>query len=486
MEIYVIQPGDTLFSIAQRFGVTLNDLIALNQFPNPEQLVVGQAILIPQPPRAPLVYTVAPGDTLFQLATLFNTTVAAIAAANNITNPNQIFVGQRLTIPGWSQVTYTVRPGDTLFLIAQRFNTTVQLIARVNQITDPSRIFAGQTLIIPQPIPVETKPTIETMGYFHNYNLEALRRSLTTVGPYITYGALFHYPVNGTGSFAVTANTPQFVSLLRQYRIQPLITITNWGASETFDSDLARSVLANDAVRAQTIQSLLSLIQQYGFAGVNVDFENMYPEDRQLYTNFIREIADTLRPRGYLTTIAAAPKWADYPNLPWVGAFDYAALGQIVDFMFIMTYEWGWIGGPPQPVASIVNVRRVLTYATSLIPPQKIIQGIPLYGYNWTLPDTPENLATGVNLINVYDLAYRFGAPIAYDTTAQSPVLRYTDENGVQHEVWFEDVRSLQAKFQTAIDFNLRGVGFWSQNNEPYGSPATWALLGNTFNVVKL
>lgn len=486
MEIYVVQPGDTLFGIAQRFGVSFVDLLALNQLPNPEQLVVGQAILIPRPPRTPLVYTVVPGDTLFQLANLFGTTVAAIAAANNITDPNQIFVGQRLIIPGWSQITYTIRPGDTLFQIAQRFNTTVQLIARVNHITDPSLIFPGQTLIIPQPIPVETKPAIETLGYFHNYNLDALGRTLSTIAPYITYGALFHYPVDGQGSISVTANTPQFVSLFRRYNIQPLITITNWGNTDTFDPDLARAVLANDAVRAQTLQNLLSIIEQYDFAGVNVDFENMYPEDRQLYTNFIREMADLLRPRGYLTTIAAAPKWADYPNLPWVGAFDYAALGQIVDFMFIMTYEWGWIGGPPQPVASIVNVRRVLTYATSLIPPQKIIQGIPLYGYNWTLPDTPENTATGVNLVNVYDLAYRFGAAIAFDTTAQSPVLRYTDETGVQHEVWFEDARSLLAKYQTAREFNLRGVGFWSQTNEPYGSPATWALLGDTFNVVKL
>lgn len=486
MEIYVVQPGDTLFGIAQRFGVPLAELIALNQLPDPGQLVVGQAILIPRPPRSPLIYTVAPGDTLSQIAALFNTTVAAIAAANNIVDPNLIFVGQRLTIPDWSQVSYTVQPGDTLFLIAQRFNTTAELIVRVNRIADPSLIFPGQTLIIPQPIAVTPRPVIETMAYIHNYNLEALRRTLNQIAPFITYGALFHYPVDWSGSFAVTANTPQFVNLLRSYNIQPLITISNWGATETFDPDLGRAILANDAVRAQTIQNLLSLIEQYGFAGVNVDFENMYPEDRQLYTNFIGEIAATLRPRGYLTTIAAAPKFADLPTLPWVGTFDYAALGEIVDFMFIMTYEWGWIGGPPQAIAPINQVRRVLNYATSLIPPQKIIQGIPLYGYNWIIPDTPETIATTVNLINVYNLAYRFGGVIQFDPVAQSPVLRYTDDTGIQHEVWFEDARSLRVKFETAREFNLRGVGFWSPTNEPYGSPITWALLNDIFIVRKL
>ena len=485
MEIYVVQPGDNLFLIARRFGVTVAALQAVNQFPNPDQLVVGQAILIPTPTPEPLRYTVAPGDTLYQLAQLFNTTVAAIVSANNITDPNRIQVGTVLVIPGWSQLTYTVQPGDTLFQIASRHNSTVNLIARVNRITDPNRIAVGQVLIIPQPVaPPLPKETIETLAFIQFPNLSGLERTLQQIGRYITYGALFQFPVSASGAITVPTPTERAVSIIKNARVAPLMVITNWGPTG-FESDLARAIIGNETVKARTIANLLEFMGRYGFAGVNVDFENMYPEDRPLYTAFIRDLVAALKPRDFLVTLAVPPKYADFPNAPWVGAFDYAALGQLADFIFDMTYEWGWIGGPPGPIAPINLVRRSLNYATSLIPPAKLLQGMPLYGYDWPLPHTPESLATPVNLVDVYNLAYNANAVINYDPITQSPSFRYTDPQGIQHEVWFEDVRSMQAKYELARELNLRGVGWWSYLNEPYGFPQNWVILNQMFNISK-
>lgn len=98
-EIYVVQAGDTLFGIASRFDLTIAELQAVNQLPDPNRLVIGQALLIPLPRRSPLRYTVITGDTLFGLAQLFNTTVQVIAAANNLLDPNLIYPGQSLVIP---------------------------------------------------------------------------------------------------------------------------------------------------------------------------------------------------------------------------------------------------------------------------------------------------------------------------------------------------------------------------------------------------
>lgn len=486
MEIYVIQPGDTLFTIARRFNTTVEAIQTLNQLQNPGQLVAGQTILVPTASVEPLRYTVARGDTLYFIAQAFNTTVTAIAQANNIANPNQIQVGTVLTIPGWSPIRYTVRPGDTLYLLANRYNIPVTFIARVNQIADPSQINVGQTLIIPQPSSAIIREEIETLGYFHLFNMAALERSLTEVGPYLTYGALFDYKVDASGNITVPANTSRAVTALKNASIRPLMTITNWGTTtQTFDPEVARSIMSNEEIKNRTFQNILNVLTQYGFAGINVDFENMYPEDRALYTAFIRDMVAYFKPRGYLVTIAMAPKYADLPNQPWVGAFDYAALGQLVDFIHLMTYEWGWVGGPPMAVAPINQVRRVLAYATSVIPPEKILQGIPLYGYNWPLPDTPETIASSVNLVDVYNLAYRYNANVNYDETAQSPWFRYVDDNGVRHEVWFEDLRSLRAKYETMSEFNLRGAGYWSNVNYPYGTPASWAWLDNYYRVVK-
>jgi spore germination protein len=485
MEIHVLQPGDTFYTIAQRFGVTFEALLQLNASTDPNRLVVGQAILIPTPLIQPLRYTVAPGDTLYLLAQTFNTTIQAIAQANNITNPNLIQAGAVLTIPGWSQIQYTVRSGDTLYQIANRFGVTIALISKVNRIANPALIYPGQEFTIPQPIPPVVKRPIEVTGYFQLFNMAGLENSLTQIGQYFTFANLFQYPVNFEGNIAVSANTERATGIANRFNIRPFPVITNWNPATGFDPNLARAIIIDAEVRQRTIANVLDLLGRFGFNGVNVDFENMYPEDRQLYTIFIQELTQALRSRGYLTTIAVAPKYADLPAAAWVGAFDYAALGQIADRIFLMTYEWGWVGGSPMAIAPLNQVRRVLEYAITQIPREKISFGIPLYGYNWTLPDTPQNLASPVNLVAVYDLAYRYGAVINFDTVAQSPWFRYIDENNVQHEVWFEDARSVQAKYALARELNLSGVGYWGYINDPYGFSQNWPLLTEFFTIVK-
>ena len=137
-------------------------------------------------------------------------------------------------------------------------------------------------------------------------------------------------------------------------------------------------------------------------------------------------------------------------------------------------------------VAPINQVRRSLDYAVTQIPRAKILQGNPFYGYNWPLPDTPESVAVPLNLVDVYSLAYRFNATINYDPTAQSPWFLYTDASGVSHEVWFDDTRSIDVKYDTANEYNLRGVGWWSFTNEPYGFPQNWPLMDEKFIVRKI
>jgi LysM repeat protein len=164
---YVVQTGDTLYSIALHFGVSVQDLMNANGLTNPNYIQIGQTLIIPNPSATPTptptgttpqpgprYHIVRPGDTLYSLAHYYGTTVQAICRANHLVNPHLIYVGQRLLIPGASPPTpcvstHVVRYGETLTSIASRYGTTVWMLARLNHLANPNCIYAGRVLHVP-------------------------------------------------------------------------------------------------------------------------------------------------------------------------------------------------------------------------------------------------------------------------------------------------------------------------------------------------
>jgi LysM repeat protein len=155
-----VQWGDTLFSLARRYGTTVEAIVALNGLADASNISVGQVLMIPgtsaPAPGSGQVYIVQRGDTLFSIARRFGSTVEAIQRANGIVNPTYISVGQRLVIPEGGVpptaggTTYTVQAGDTLYSIAAKFGTNVWDIVVANNLLEPYWILVGQVLTIPQ------------------------------------------------------------------------------------------------------------------------------------------------------------------------------------------------------------------------------------------------------------------------------------------------------------------------------------------------
>ena len=128
------------------------------------------------------------------------------------------------------------------------------------------------------------------------------------------------------------------------------------------------------------------------------------------------------------------------------------------------SYEWGYTYGPAMAVSPINMVRRVLDYAVSVMPAGKILMGVPNYGYNWTLPFVQGTAARPLTNVGAVTLAGSVGAEIRFDERAQAPFFNYTDSEGRRHEVWFEDARSLRAKYRLVNEYGLAGVSFWNLN----------------------
>lgn len=470
MQIHVVKRGETLSQIARNYGSDLNQIILVNQITNPDTLVIGQTLVIPIPYRE---YVVQPGDWLWRIANQYGVNVQDLAVANNISDPSQLYVGEMLIMPYFS---YVIQSGDSLWSIANRYGVNLNQLFQANQLTSSTVLYPGQTLRIP----VGARPTTEINAYITQINDQG-RDEVLTLGRNFTYLSPFRYSIKADGTLTNMQETG-LLQAAKSRQVAPLIIVTNFSGGN-FDSDLAATILRNPNLQETLITNLLEMMQQKGYSGVNFDFEYVYPEDRDNYTAFLQRVVARLHPEGLLVSTALAPKVSSEQQGLLYEAHDYGAHGKVVDFVILMTYEWGWAGGEPWAIAPINMVRNVLDYAVTVIPRDKIMMGMPLYGRDWKIPWQQGTIARTVSPYEAVQLAAQYGAAIEYNTTYQSPFFRYTDESGQQHEVWFEDARSMQAKYDVMKEYGLRGGSYWVLGNR---FPQNWPVLQDNFKVRKL
>lgn len=310
----------------------------------------------------------------------------------------------------------------------------------------------------------EEKKAKAVLGYYTVYHPKDVKskESLAAYGSYLNQMSTQTYTVTETGEIAGDA-PPDSLKLAKDQQIGTYATITNQKDND-FNKDLAHLILSDAKVRQQAVAHSLKLVQEGRFAGVNVDFENMRADDRDLYTQFVRELGAALRPHGYRVIVSTAAKTNDSPKSSWIGAFDYQALGEAADQVQLMTYDEHGPWGEPGPTASLPWVKNVLRYATSQIPAEKILLGLPAYGNDWNLTAGKGHKAVAWK--SLPSLLQKADAAPQWDEKSQTPYLRYTAADGAQHVVWYEDSRSIAAKAQLVGKYGLAGVAVWRMGLE--------------------
>jgi spore germination protein len=421
-----------------------------------------------------LIHVVKAGDSLWSIANSYQVPLDSIISANGLADPDVLVVGEALVIPT-AGVSYVVQPGDSLWKIAQKYGVTVANLATANNITNPQNLTIGSTLTIPNGY----RPAIGVNGYIDIFGQAAVP-IVNRHAELLTYLAPFAYLIREDAGLDPIDDEP-IIQAMKAYGTVPMIAVTNF-TSTSRGENLASQVL-NDPMLVETLlDNILSVMNRKGYQGLNVDFENVLPEDREAYNNFLMRAADRLHAEGYFLSTALAPKTGPTQAGLLYEAHDYPAHGRIADFVVLMTYEWGYRKGPPQPISPINKIRQVLDYAVSVIPPEKIYLGFQIYARDWVLPHQAGQEAETFSPQEAISRAAKYGAEIMYDSEAASPFFRYTDENGVEHEVWFEDARSAQAKFDAVKDYGLAGISYWPITP---AFPQNWSLLDATFIVKK-
>ncbi|MCY0876565.1 MAG: LysM peptidoglycan-binding domain-containing protein [Firmicutes bacterium] len=302
------------------------------------------------------IYTARTGDTLDTVAQAFGVSAATLQTLNE-TPGTTLTPGVNLMVPGAPStlIHHTVGAGETLTTIARKYKVPVIAVAGANGLEVTDYLEIGQILFVPAPI--ATKYTAEVNGYMIPSGTSGDSEILQESEP-MTFATIFSYHVKQDGSL-VAMQDQQALSSMTALGVAPLLCVTNFDGSN-FNSDLAHTILAAASLRQKVIAAAKATMANKGFKGVNIDFEHMHPTDRPLYNAFIRELQEAMHQDGYSVSIAMGPKTSDDPSAAWMGAFDYKTLGSLVDFVMLMTYEWGWVGGPPMAPMNYLRTKGVL------------------------------------------------------------------------------------------------------------------------------
>lgn len=426
------------------------------------------------------IYVVTMGDTLYNIATTYGTTTQAIIDANELDAPNQLVVGQALVIPIIGSFHF-VKSGETLFSIASLYGLNYQELAQINNIPIETPLQIGFRIYIPE-LP---KRDITSFGYVEPLGKsvsDTLENAVVKTSQYLTFLALFSFTMNRDG----TLNEPlinNFKEIAKTNRTALSMVISNLEGG-SFSTDLINIILTVQAVQNKLLDNIINTATTGGFSDVHFDLEFIPKDDKEAYNSFLRKAKSRISQAGLLMSTALAPKISATQMGILYEAHDYKAHGEIADFVVLMTYEWGYSAGPALPVSPINEVRRVVEYALTEIPADKILLGQNLYGYDWTLPFVAGGKqARALSPQQAITLARNENVAIEYDEKAQAPFFTYYDVDGKEHIVWFEDARSIQAKFNLIKELNLLGISYWKLG---LSFPQNWLLLNNNFTIKKI
>ncbi|HKM34566.1 MAG TPA: glycosyl hydrolase family 18 protein [Lachnospiraceae bacterium] len=382
-------------------------------------------------------------------------------------------------------IIYTVQQGDTVDMIATNFGVPASTIIFYNQLPYPYRLAIGQALLLSVDTDSPDKRSIYTGGYAYPFISNWV---LSQTLPYLSYLYVFSYGFTADGNLLPPQLDDTFmITMAKQYGSSPILTLTPFDETGNFNNYLISQVVNNPEARTQLKDEIVYTINSKGFEGLDIDFEFILAADRDAFVDFVAYMQESISALGYPVSVALAPKTSDTQvGLVYEGK-DYKRLGAAADYVLLMTYEWGYTYGPPMAVAPLNKVREVVEYAITVIPAKKIHLGIANYGYDWKLPFVRgQSEAVSISNVEAVQIAIRNNVPILFDETAMSPFINYqvySQETGETeyHQVWFEDVRSYNAKMDLIEEYQLRGFTCWQIMNLFRG---LWLVAADRFNII--
>ncbi|KML38137.1 glycosyl hydrolase [Cytobacillus firmus] len=498
--IYTVQPGDSLDTIAARFGASIKEIKLANHLQS-NIIYVGEHLVITE--ERQMEYVVKPGDSLFEIARRYNTTAESIITLNNLESSN-LSIGQRIRIPVYSEVVVNSdnanvrqRPGTAFNTIAQMDRGAKLPLLGVQGDWFKVALFNGDPGWISKSVSTMkaydgSEPTLQILGYYtlsEGPTLPSSYQSFVTNTANISQNGLFLFRISKDNPTTIEKfgeftdeEVRQLVRIGHRNNVKMLATVHNLLYEEGVElaKQVVHELVSSELNMTAFALNLARLVERYGLDGVDIDIEDVLEEDRDRLTRLYQIIGRVFDERGYFFSTAVPSKTGPEDPSVFAKPFDYPNLHKPTDQFVIMLYnEHGWPGSGPGPVVSIGRMEKVLRYAMTVMPKEKIVAAVSVFGFDF-------NLETGraayASFERAMALAEKYNKEIIFDEETKTPMFAYTDETGVNHEVWFENRASIKAKAELADRLGIRGLALWRLGME---DEAIWDMLENEAVVKK-
>ena len=425
------------------------------------------------------IYIVQEGDTLNSIADKFGMPVERLIIDNGLLSSSFLVIGQALVIL-YPQTTYMVKPGDTLGSIADSNGISIWQLLRNNPfLYDREFIYPGEVLVINY----NTFRDIQMNGYTYEFiNRDTLKRTL----PYLTYLSIFNYRIVGNASITVYGDDTEIISIAKDYHTIPLLMISAFSPTGELDLNVVYDLLLDEEKQDLLVNEMLQIVSAKGFSGINTLISNVTEANQGLYLHVFTKLSKALRNEGYLLMITIRPNLKESDQAAGYEKIDYQSFADISDRIIFLKDVWGLMNEPPSPVSDISLIKPFVEYVTTKISSELISIGIPIIGYDWELPYIPHiSNVYSMSLISALTLAYEQEAVIQFDEESQTPFFNYVRSivgAPEKHIVWFVDVRSIRAIDDIIIEEDLIGSGIWNITNY---YQQMWSIINATFDIVK-
>lgn len=282
---------------------------------------------------------------------------------------------------------------------------------------------------------------------------------------------------------------PKLVRLTKEHNVKIMPQVKNMNpAKGLFERDWVREIVNNRKVKDRVIRSMLEICKRYGLYGIQIDFENVHVDDRDAFTAFCRDAAAALKKEGFKVSICAVHRAEESagPNTytrwmmtEWRGGYDLKALGEIADFIKIMSYGQHTRRTTPGPSQGLPWLEEVLKYFLSSVPPEKLSLGITMGGSRYyTVADTvlyyqnARSWSAGVSSNEAESLIEQYGGPPLQWDDRQKIWYGYFERGGLFEWLMIDDdVRSLDAKLELVRKYKVRAINMWVSGGE---NPGLW------------